>query len=656
MCYQIAKGIIYLWFLINTMALILLILSFITIFFSLGIYLSSAINKKQLLLATVLIFCTLLVIITEGLSVFKCFNFLSLLIMWGIVVAANLLYLYLNKEKLRLFTSNLRQNIYKAFAGISLFEKILLGSVSVILLLILAQSIIYPPNNWDSMTYHMARITSWVSHQSVAYYPTHNVRQLYEPPFAEYLIAHIGILNRGDYFSNAVQFCFLLLSVVGILLILDEFGLGRTYKIIAIVLTITIPEVVLEASSTQNDIAVSFFIIAAAYFSVQAVKKGNFSNHLFLGLAVGLGILTKGTAYLYLAPVLLFWGIASLVCLFRTKKYNYLLLPLMVALLAISINAGQYYRNYNYSKNVLGTDKEEGKSYSNQKMSAGIFISSMVKNAGMHLSFMFAKPVAAGSTKAIYKLHAIAGLDINDPAVNYRGSIYTIDPIVTDEDAGPNMIHFVLIVASFVILGWSIVKGKSGFIVNMLIAVIVLQLIFFCAYLKWQPWASRLHVPMFLLSLPLVCYALSMSKGFKRLVYIITPVVLVYALLVVFHNIRRPYSNNMFNSRYQNYFTSNPLVYEEYNGVYATITTTKPKNIGLILGVDDWEYPLFKDCFTREINPVYIGVDNVSKSLPQAIAPLDYIISTTVNHPYMDYNGRRFYNQSSGNKYVYLYK
>jgi hypothetical protein len=280
----------------------------------------------------------------------------------------------------------------------------------------------------------------------------------------------------------------------------------------------------------------------------------------------------------------------------------------------------------------------------------------MVKNAGMHLSFMFAKPVATGSTKAIYKLHAITGLPINDPDVNYRNSIYTIDPIVTDEDAGPNMIHLILIVASFVLLGWGIIKGKREFIVNMLLAVIVLQLIFFCAYLKWQPWASRLHVPMFLLSVPLVCYALSVSKGFKRLVYIITPVILVYALLVVFHNLRRPYSKNMFNSRYQNYFTSNPLVYEEYNAVYATIMPSNPKNIGLILGVDDWEYPLFKDCFTREINPVYIGVDNVSKSLPQVITPLDYIISTTINHPFINYNGRRFYNQSVGNKKVYLYK
>jgi hypothetical protein len=636
------------------MALIVLVLCFIALF--LNIAASQLTGKKEAVLATILVFCTLIVGITEILSMMQCFNFQSILIWWTVVLIANLLWLYRKKEKLVVFICNLRQNIYNVFKGLSIFNKIVLSSVFVILLLILAQSIIYPPNNWDSMTYHMARITSWVSHQSVTYYPTSIVRQLYEPPFAEYLIAHISILSKGDYFANSVQLFFLLFTIAGIILILEEFGLGIRYKVVAVVLAATIPEVVLEASSTQNDIVVSFFIIAACYFAFRAVKSGRFTDHLFLGLAVGLGILTKGTAYIYLAPVLLFWGIGSLMCLFRTRNYNYLLLPLMVAVLAISINAGQYYRNYNYSKNVLGTDKEEGKTYANQKMSAGIFLSSVIKNAGMHLAFMYAKPIAQVSTKIVYKLHAIAGIDINDPDVNYRNTTYIINNGITDEDGGPNMIHLMLIAAAFVILIRNVIKGNRNFIVAALLAIVILQIIFFCAYLKWQPWVSRLHVPLFLLSVPLICYVLSINKVFEKTVRVIIPVLLVYALLVVFHNNRRPYAGRMFYSRYQNYFTSKPLVCNEYTTVYTAITQSGAKNIGLIFGVDDWEYPLFKDAFTRQINPVYIGVDNISMPLPQTITTLDCIISTTVNHAFIDFNGKRFYNQSSGNKYLFLYR
>jgi hypothetical protein len=56
-----------------------------------------------------------------------------------------------------------------------------------------------PPNNWDSMTYQMARVAEWYDHRSVAFYPTAIDRQLWQPPLAEYLIlVTYGLLDRHD--------------------------------------------------------------------------------------------------------------------------------------------------------------------------------------------------------------------------------------------------------------------------------------------------------------------------------------------------------------------------------------------------------------------------------------------------------------------------
>ncbi|WP_162847192.1 ArnT family glycosyltransferase [Mucilaginibacter gracilis] len=544
--------------------------------------------------------------------------------------------------------------IYKVIKNLNTVDRILLSIVSILLLLIFAQGVLYPPNNWDSMTYHMARITSWISHGSVEHYPTHIFRQLYQPPFAEYVIMHVGILNGSDFFSNSVQFFFLLFSILSVILILDNFGLGRQYKIIAIVAIVTIPEVILQASSTQNDIVVSFFIITGFYFSVKALKNGNFADFVFWGLALGLGTLTKGTAYLYFFPVIIWFGIATVVRFLKSRNYRYLVYPLVTVLIFIAINGGHYQRNYKLTGNLLGIDKKESKSYSNQKMNTVLFFSNVIKNAGLHLGFMYVNDVAFFSNKIIYKLHAMAGLNINDPLVNYRNTTFSTENPATNEDCAPNMVHFIFILVSFGILLMQVIKRRNLLSLHLLI-VIVLQVMLFCLYLKWQPWHSRLHSCFFLMAIPLLCYACNLSSRFKKALYIVFPILISYAFLVVLHNSNRPYESSLFVCRYQKYFIGRPSAFKEYSEIHQIIEKGNNTNIGLIVGEDDWEYPLFNNCFNRTINPIYINVNNMSRNLPQSSYLLDCIVSTDINSPFIDFKGKRFYNQSSKNKIIYLY-
>jgi hypothetical protein len=637
------------------MCVVILLICFVSIFFSIGIFKISAISKKEVLIISVLVFSLLVVAITELTSALNCLNFLSILILWGVITFANVLYLYINKQKVITFSRAVQQAIYKSIKNLTLAEKLLCGGVSVILLLIFIQAIVYPPNNWDSMTYHMARITSWVSHQSVAHYPTHIVRQLYQPPFAEYVIMHLAILARGDYFSNLVQFFYLLFSLVSIVLIIESFGLNRQYKIIGLVLGATIPEVVLQASSTQNDIIVSFFIITAFYFSVKAIKYCKPADFLFLGLTIGLGALTKGTAYLYFAPFVIFLGVGLLIAFFKAFNYKYLGYPAITLLVFIGINAGNYYRNYQFTQNVLGVDKVESRSYSNQKMSVTLFFSNVIKNIGLHTSMMYINGLADASGKVIDKLHSAAGISTNAPGANYRDTKFTTNYSTTSEDSAPNFVHLLLTALAFAVLLFSVFKKQKAF-VNPLLFIIILQVVLFCLYLKWQPWHTRLHTTLFLMAIPLLCYAFSVSNKLKRVFYILSPILLIYALLMVLHNNNRPYNPIIFESRYQKYFIDNPYAYQEYNAINKSISQANYTNIGLNLGIDDWEYPLFTDCFSRKINPVYIQVNNLSKNLPQSITNVDCIVATNLNKQFIDFNGKRFYNQTSGNKLLYLYK
>ena len=63
------------------------------------------------------------------------------------------------------------------------------------LLTTLATALISPPNNWDSMTYHMSRVEYWIQNKAVHFFTTNNPRQNVFAPFSEFFILHFQIFG-----------------------------------------------------------------------------------------------------------------------------------------------------------------------------------------------------------------------------------------------------------------------------------------------------------------------------------------------------------------------------------------------------------------------------------------------------------------------------
>lgn len=638
------------------MAVVLIPICFVLIFFCLGVSGITS-NKRELLVCTVLGFCLLILSGTEALSLFHGISYVPLLLYWLFVGSVAVAYLYARRKKTRELATSFTQQTADYLRSLNLYEKILARSLFALLIIVFIQGIAYPPTNWDSMTYHLARITSWVSHGAVSYYPTDLTRQIYQPPFAEYIILHLNMLNGADRFSASVQFFFLIFSLVTIGGITSCMGLNRKMQLFAMIVAATIPEVVLQASSTQNDVIEAFFILTAFYFMLKVINSGLRKDFLFLGLTSGLGLLTKGTGYVYLFPVLLVFGIIMLFRLVKTRNYSWLTNSLLTVLLIVIINSGYYIRNYRLAHNLLGIDKTEAKIYSNEQMNAGLLTSVLVKNASLHMEMMFARHVEVWADSAVHKFHRAIGVDVNNPAVNYRNMKFGLNADVTGEDGAPNPFHFLLIIFAMIIILVSWKRLRSVQPALLMLIIIALQIILFCAYLKWQPWNSRLHTPVFLMCVPLIAYAFSLGNKLANVRYIIAPILLAYALLVSLHNDARPVNAKMFaGSRYRKYFAGKPDAFGEYARIKDQLQQNNLKNIGLVFGIDDWEYPLFADCYSKQINPVYIAVDNITRNSDTTKKQVDCIIATRVNGPYIDYNNRRYYRQDKGNRIIHLYK
>ena len=165
-----------------------------------------------------------------------------------------------------------------------------------------------PPNNWDSMSYHLARAAEWLQRGRVEYVPdaaTERMNAL-QPAGELEILWTLAFLGR-DTAAALPQLFAELASLVGIYAIGRRIGFGRPDSLFASLLSATLTQVALQSVTTQNDLLAASFVVASA-----ALVLGRSRVEVVLaGLALGLALGTKLTAA-YAIPILLALAITSL--------------------------------------------------------------------------------------------------------------------------------------------------------------------------------------------------------------------------------------------------------------------------------------------------------------------------------------------------------
>ena len=611
----------------------------------------------ETVIKTTLIFSGILFSVTELLSGFHSLNLFSLAIFWGTfnVILIALLLRNQGKVTLRLMV----QKIKFYYQNLLLKEKLLIGVLLILLCLLLAQGLLYPPNNWDSLTYHMSRIMYWIGNESVDYFPTHILRHLYQPPFAEYFILNINLLNGNDFLSNSVELFFLIQCLVVVYALLSMFQTTRLLKLLALFLVITIPAVELQSTTTKNDIVCAFFVLSSLFYSLKIFKNNSLNSTVFFGLSIGLGFITKGTAYVFMAPILALYGFHILSVSLKDKSVKPIGLATLAMVLALSLNVKHYSRNYTVNKSLLNIDDAEAKAYANETMNGKLLLSNLIKNSGLHLGY----PIEKNCDSIIRNAHKAIGVSIDDKRLNYLGIPYqSARAAVTHEDYVTNTVHFILWALAFSFLVFHFLFSKTRNKTEMIIVIVlVAQILLFTGYLKWQPWHTRLHIPIFILSIIPIMLACQKTKWFKGMVWVSIPLLLYSFMFYFVYNNLRPIQNNpvytknlrIDDNRFKKYFANQPQLYTEYKVVLEELYDANPKTVGLKMM--DWEYPLFNAYYYDHLQLVAIDVNNNTGILKQENQSVDLIISTS-NSPELMYNGIKYSNQNSNHLYIWLYK
>lgn len=639
------------------MTVILLPIGLLLIFTGLRLW-STNVRLPEAFIRAILLFSFMILISTEVLSRFNLYTYRGLAVFWTVFDILLLLVFVLKfKHRFPSFDAGYSR-IRLGLGSVGISGKILVTIILLLILGIFIQGLIYPPNNYDSMTYHMARIVHWVQNGNVDYYPTSILRQLYQPPFAEYCIAQLCILSKSDLWGNNVQLFFLVSTLAVMVAIARELGLTPIQQLLTMFLVVTVPEVILQSSNTQNDVVVSFFIATTIYYCLVCYKEGTIPQYLFLALSISLAILTKATAYIYLTPVLLVFGLAVIIQSFQKRQWSFIYKFLLIFMGVLLINGTFFYRNYAFSGSILGASKAEYQMYANETHSPGSIASNITRNVALH----YGMPVLAGITENTVKLfHIWLRQSPDDPNTTF-GNVkdFRINPYGTHEDYGANIIQVTLILIMF--FSFFLFPHKAQKAILFYFLLIVSMFLLFCLHLKWQPWHSRLHTPLFILITPVMAWCLS-SWIPQKPGSIILCVIAFYAVSVLTFNYLRPlcplppYTANVkiMDDRFKKYFINRNSALHDYDEISGYLKAAGYKNIGLKLGQDDCEYPLFCDVFSSPVKAIHVDVGNISKTIPQPRPDIDCIVSTD-NREELVHRNIKYFNFTPHNTTLFLYK
>jgi hypothetical protein len=171
--------------------------------------LDSRLDARLAVLRTSVLWGVLVVALTEGLSLVGALQLVPLTLAWAAIDAALLVWL------LRKIRRGAGLHLPPMALPASRADRILLGGLGLIILLTGVVALAAPVQNWDSLSYHMARVAEWAHRGSVSIYPTGIERQNYMSPGAEFLVLQTYLLGQGDRWANLTNWFALIGCVLG---------------------------------------------------------------------------------------------------------------------------------------------------------------------------------------------------------------------------------------------------------------------------------------------------------------------------------------------------------------------------------------------------------------------------------------------------------
>lgn len=160
---------------------------------------------------------------------------------------------------------------------------------------------VVPPNNNDSLATHMSRIGYWLQRGAFFPWPSDRIWQITYPVNMQLQMYWTVLFLGTDRMVEIVQWLGALTALPVIYGLARLLGAARPQALFAALVWATFPEIILELTTTQNDLVAGTLFAAMLYLLFLGLSRRHTALLSLSGLALGLGLGTKQTL-LFLLP------------------------------------------------------------------------------------------------------------------------------------------------------------------------------------------------------------------------------------------------------------------------------------------------------------------------------------------------------------------
>ena len=513
-------------------------------------------------------------------SVQSLITFTSLLAFWGCYII--ICCVFICRQKTLLFLWRTAGNLWKLFPSHIRYFFI------VLFIGTLLTALLYPPNNWDAMTYNMPRVMHWIQNMTLAPYITSIDRQIGMAPLQSMLILSPVLLGKTDFFAPLVQWFGYIGTCLAVARICVQLGGNKKACLYSVMFFATVPMCILQASNTESGHVVGFFICCFVSFFLQWKNEPCLRHAVWSGLALGLAISSKGSAYPFAAATVLIMGF---LCLRSKKRF---MQGCVAAVVVIALQIPALMRNLEAYDSLFASAEQN----INKAVSVKTFVAAASANFLMNLPVMGSSAFRQAYADFLERLDVRMDDSRIYPWGNPRDNVRKF--YSTEDSRAQNPLHALLLAGLLLA-----VLLRRVPLPPLYTGMVVATFMLFSVFLVWFPHITRIHMGLYALAAP--CAGLAAERLRQRWRTGLLVVLLIGALPPLLLNQTRPLLPEQCvqfiwhrdvrdcwsNPREQLYFNPRPEIRDAYIAAADAIAAAHPAVVGVRLWQDGWEYPLW---------------------------------------------------------------